>query len=104
MWADTAYRTKANEHHLADNGLRSQIRRKKSPGWPMPANIARANGHRSKVRAAVEHGFTRQKKGPMALVVRTIWLAPATAKIGLANLLYNMHQAVCLTHKKAQTA
>ena len=29
VWADTAYRSKANERHLADNGLRSRIHRKK---------------------------------------------------------------------------
>jgi hypothetical protein len=32
VWADTAYRSKANEKHLADNGLRSQIHRKKPKG------------------------------------------------------------------------
>lgn len=26
VWADTAYRSKANEKHLTDNGLRAQIR------------------------------------------------------------------------------
>ncbi len=36
VWADTAYRSKANEQHLADNGLRSQIHRKKPAGKPMP--------------------------------------------------------------------
>lgn len=84
MWADTAYRSKANEKHLADNGLRSHIHRKKPPGRPMPTNIARANGAKSKVRAAVEHVFARQK-GPMGLVVRTIGIARATVKIGLAQ-------------------
>ena len=103
VWADTAYRTKANERFLADNGLRSQVHRRKPPGRPLPANIARANGRRSKVRAAVEHVFARQK-GPMALVVRTIGLARATVKIGLANLVYNMHRAVWITRVKAQTA
>ena len=103
VWADTAYRTKANECHLADNGLRSQIHRRKPQGRPMPPNIARANNRRSKVRAAVEHVFARQK-GPMALVVRTIGLARATVKIGLANLLYNRHRAVWLTRVKAQAA
>lgn len=53
MSSGYTYRTKANEAHLADNGLRSQIHRWKQPGRPMPANIARANGRRSKVRAAV---------------------------------------------------
>ena len=89
MWADTAYRSKANERHLAANGLRSQIHRKKPPQRPMPAHVARANGAKSKVRVAVEHVFARQK-GPMALVVRTIGLARATVKIGLANIAYNM--------------
>ena len=55
----------------------------------MAKNVARANNARSKVRSAVEHVFARQK-GPMALVVRTIVLARATVKIGLANLAYNM--------------
>ena len=103
VWADTAYRSKANEQHLADNGLRSQIHRRKPQGRPLPAHIARGNGRRSKVRAAVERVFARQK-GAMALVVRTIGLARATVKIGLADLLYNMHRAVWLTRIRAQAA
>jgi hypothetical protein len=54
-------------------------------GQPMPANVARANGAKSKVCAGVEHVFARQK-GPMALFVRTIGIARAAAKIGLANI------------------
>src|SRR4051794_21289049 len=99
LWADTAYRSKANEKHLADNGLRSQIHRKKPPGRPMPLNVARANGAKSKVRSAVEHVFAHQK-GPMGLVVRTIGLARATVKIGLANILYNMRRAVWLSGRQ----
>jgi len=98
VWADTAYRSKANEKHLADNGLRSQIHRKKPPRRPMPTKIARANGAKSKVRAAVEHVFARQK-GPMGLVVRTIGIARATVKIGLANIVYNMRRAVWLVER-----
>ena len=37
------------------------------------------------------------RRGPMALVVRTIGLARATVKIGLANIAYNMRRAVWLT-------
>jgi transposase, IS5 family len=62
----------------------------------MPVNVARANGAKSKIRTAVEHVFARQK-GPMGLVVRTIGVARATLKIGLANLVYNMRRAVWLT-------
>ncbi len=100
VWADTAYRSQANEAHLADHGLRSRIHRKKPKGKPMPAHIARANGRKSKVRAAVEHVFAHQK-GPMGLVVRTIGLARARVKIGLANLVFNMRRMVWLTRPLA---
>lgn len=103
VWADTAYRSKANEAHLASHGFRSHIHRKKPPSKPMARNVARANGGKSKVRAAVEHVFARQK-GPMGLVVRTIGLARARMKIGLANLVYNMNRAVWLTSSRTRTA
>jgi IS5 family transposase len=94
------YRSKANEKHLAEHRLRSRIHRKKPKGKPMPANVARANGRKSKVRAAVEHVFGHQK-GPMSLVVRTIGLVRARVKIGLANLAFNMKRAVWLTGRAA---
>src|SRR4051812_35491371 len=100
VWADTAYRSTANERHLANNGLRSRIHRKKPKGKPMPAHTARANGRKSKVRAAVEHVFAHQK-GPMGLDVRTIGLARARVKIGLANLTFNMKRMVWLTGRAA---
>ncbi len=103
MWADTAYRSKTNERHLAESGLRSQIHRKKPAGRPMARNVARANNTHLKVRAAVEHVFARQK-GPMALVVRTIGLARATVKIGLANIAYTMRRAVWLTAQRQAAA
>ena len=100
VWADTAYRSRANERHLADNGFRSQIHCKKPKGKPMPKPIARANGIKSRVRAAVEHVFAHEK-GAMGLVVRTIGLARARVKIGLANLVYNMKRALWLTERRA---
>ena len=103
VWADTAYRSKANEQHLAQRGFVSHIHRKKPPGRPMPRNVARANGAKSKVRSAVEHVFARQK-GPMGLIVRTVGLARAAVKIGLANLVYNMRRAVWLTRQQFMPA
>ena len=103
VWADIAYRSKANEAHLAANGFVSRIHRKTPPGRPMPRNVARANSVKSKVRAAVEHVFARQK-GPMRLFVRTIGMARARVKIGLTNLVYNMHRAVWLIGARARTA
>jgi IS5 family transposase len=89
VWADTAYRSQANEDYLEKYGKVSQIHRKKPRGKPMPKRTARANAKKSAVRARVEHVFAYQK-GPMALVIRTIGLARARAAITLANMGYNM--------------
>jgi IS5 family transposase len=88
---------------LAGNGFRSRIHRKKPPGKPMARNIARVNGEKSKVRAAIEHVFARQKRR-MGLVVRTIGLARARMKIGLANLIYNMNRTVWLVDSRTKNA
>ena len=100
VWADTAYRSQANERFLAGRLLRSQIHRKKPKGKPMPRRTARANARKSAVRSPVEHVFARQK-GPMGLFIRTIGIARATTKIGLANLTYNMQRMVWLTRRIA---
>ena len=50
VWADTAYRSQANEKFLAGRLLRSQIHRKKPKGKPMPRRTARANARKSAVR------------------------------------------------------
>ena len=89
VWADTAYRSKANEDWLAKRGKTSRIHRKKPPGRPMPDHVRKSNGLKSKVRARVEHPFAHQK-GPMGMTIRTIGLARAKAAITLANMAYNM--------------
>jgi len=50
---------------------------------------SRANGRRSKIRAFVEHVFAHQKFR-MGLFIRTIGIARARTKIGMANLVYNL--------------
>jgi transposase, IS5 family len=100
VWADTAYRSAKNEAMLARRGFVSRIHRKKPQGKPMPDRVRIANAQKSKVRSAVEHVFALQK-GPMALFLRTIGIARARVKIGLANLAYNMRRFVFLTGKYA---
>ena len=96
VWADTAYRSAKNEAMLAGRGLVSRIHRKKPKGRPMPEHTRRANARRSTVRSRVEHVFAHQK-GLMGLVARTIGIARATVKIGLANLAYNIRRLVWLS-------
>jgi IS5 family transposase len=93
VWADTAYRSKKNEAWLVRNGYVSDIHHKKPKGRPMSEAMARANGRRSKIRAAVEHVFAHQK-ARMGLFVRTIGIARARTKIGMVNLAYNLTRYV----------
>jgi len=87
VWADTAYRLKKNEAFLAGGMFTSHIHQRRKPRRPMSERIAKANTRRSKIRAQVEHVFAGQKHR-MGLVVRTIGIARATIKIGMANLAY----------------
>ncbi len=89
VWADTAYHSAANLELLARRGRVGPLQRKKPRGKPMPRHLARGNATRGKIRAAVEHVFAAQKRR-LGLVIRTIGIARARAKVGLANLVYNL--------------
>jgi transposase, IS5 family len=100
VWADTAYRSAANEAFMEKNGFRSHVHRKKPKGKPMPDAVRRANAARSKVRSRVEHVFAEQKDR-MGLFIRTIGIARATVKIGIANLVYNFKRLLFLLRAAA---
>jgi len=100
VWADTGYRSRKNEALLRRRMLTSHIHRKKPTGRPMPPRTARANAKKSAIRAHIEHVFAEQK-ARMGLFVRTIGLARATTKIGLANLVYNMRRLLWLNRQAA---
>ena len=92
-WADTAYRSKANEKWLATGMLTSRIHRRKPAGRPMPKATARANARKSSVRARIEHVFAHQK-GRFGLFIRAIGLARTETKLTRANLAYNFDRLV----------
>ncbi len=71
------------------NGFVSRVHRKKPKGKPMSDAVRRANSAKSKVRSRVEHVFAAQQDR-MELFIRTIGIARATTKIGMANLIYNI--------------
>lgn len=100
VWADTAYRSKANLRLLDRRRLVPQFQRPKPRGKPMPAHIARGNATRSRVRAKVEHVFAAEKCR-FKLVIRTIGLDRATAKIALVNLAYNFTRLAWLERRPA---
>ncbi|MEZ5935278.1 MAG: hypothetical protein R3F54_25805, partial [Alphaproteobacteria bacterium] len=76
-------------------GFISHVHRNKPHGRPMPETTRRTNGRRSKLRVHVEHVFAEQKER-MGPFIRTIGLARATTKIGLANLVDKLKRLIWL--------
>ena len=77
------------------NGFVSRVHREKPKGRPMARRTAIANGRKSKIRSNVEHVFAEQKSR-MGLFIRTIGIARATLKIGMANVVYNIKRLICI--------
>jgi transposase, IS5 family len=100
VWADTAYRSAANLALLDGRGLKPQFQRKKPRGKKMPAHIARGNATRARVRSRVEHVFAAQKCR-LGLLIRSVGMVRARAKIGLANLAYNFTRPAWLRRQTA---
>ncbi len=98
VWADTAYRSNANEAFMERHGFVSRTHRNKPAGRPMPEATRHANNLKSKVRSRVEHVFVEQKSR-MGRLIRTIGIDRATTKIGLANILCNMKRMIFLERK-----
>lgn len=100
VWADTAYRSKANLAMMERRGFFPEVQRPKPRGRPMPEHIKRGNTTRARIRAHVEHVFAAEKRG-FKLVIRTVGIARATAKIALANLAYNFKRLAWLHGRTA---
>lgn len=97
--ADSVYRSRQNEAFMEAHGIASNVHRRKTAGKPMPEHIRRSNATRSKHRAPVEHVFAYQK-AVMGMIIRTIGIARARTKIGMANIVYNMRRLVQTTNKQ----
>lgn len=100
-YADSAYRSAAQEQRLAEAVIDSQICEKGSKGHPLTEEQKQSNRAKSKVRARVEHVFGAQAAMGGHLV-RTIGLSRAKVKIGLMNLVYNMMRLVQLIKRDAK--
>lgn len=93
VWADSAYRSKKNEAFMERHGFTSHVHHRKPKSRPMPAHIKRGNNTRSKHRAPIEHVYAVQKN-IFGLVIRSIGMARAKIRIGIANIAYNMRRMV----------
>jgi len=95
VYADSAYRSEAQEQRLTDADIESQVCEKGTRGKPLTEEQKQSNRTKSKVRARVEHVFGAQAAMGGHLV-RTIGLERAKVKIGLMNLVYNMKRLMQL--------
>jgi hypothetical protein len=100
VWADTAYRTKRNLEVLERRGLSERILFRRPPRRELPELQAKAYASRARIRSSIEYVFAAQKHR-MALFVRTIGLARAQVKIGMANLAYNFTRLAWLSTRTA---
>jgi IS5 family transposase len=101
VYADSAYRSAATEAKLRARGFKSRIHVRAGRDRPLSQVQEAANRKKSKIRARIEHVFGAQETAPGGRIVRTIGLVRARAKIGLANLAYNIRRLVTLERMAA---
>jgi len=95
VWADTAYRSKANGDFMEKQGVVSKVHRKQPHLKPMPRHIQWSNAGKSVIRSRVEHVIADQKS-QTGLFIRTVGITWATMRIGLANIVYNLRRFLFL--------
>ena len=90
VWADSAYRSQDKLEKLEKQGFREHLQRKGCRNQKLTQRELQGNHTRSKVRSRVEHIFGVQTQRAGTLILRTIGVVRARAKIGLRNLAYNI--------------
>ena len=90
VWADSAYRSEAQEQRLKEKGYASHVHERAWHDKPLTSEQEAANTERSRVRVRVEHVFGHMATSMNGCYVRTIGKLRATAKIGLENIAYNI--------------
>lgn len=90
VWADSAYGSAEKRDAIKEQGFRDNIQRKGCRYKKLTQRQIEANHKRSKTRSRVEHIFGIQTMRAGSLIIRTIGIARAKAKIGLRNLAYNI--------------
>ena len=90
VFADSAYGSCEKLEALKELGFRSHVQRKGCRYKKLNEPQQAANHKRAKVRCRIEHIFGVQAMRAGSLLIRTIGLVRAEAKIGLRNLAYNI--------------
>jgi IS5 family transposase len=92
VYADSAYRSEGSVGLLKERGFREHLQRKGCRHRPLTEWEKQGNRTRSRKRSRVEHVFGVQAMMAGQLILRSIGIMRARAKIGLMNLAYNMNR------------
>jgi IS5 family transposase len=90
IWADSAYRAEERLAALKKKRYREHLQRKGYRHRKLTEREKQGNRTRAKIRARIEHVFGVQAQKAGNLLLRTIGIFRARAKIGLRNLAYNL--------------
>ena len=104
VWADSAYRSEAQEQRLKEKGYASHVHERAWRDKPLTPEQEAANTERSRVRVRVEHVFGHMATSMNGCYVRTIGKLRAEAKIGLENIAYNISRFTFLMGAHARGA
>ena len=96
VYADSAYRSKESIELLQQRGFRERLQRKGCKHRTLTTREQQGNKTRAKMRCRIEHVFGVMVMMAGSLVVRTIGIIRARAKIGLRNLAYNINRYALL--------
>ena len=96
VYADSAYRSQAQEENLAEAGIESKIMEKGSRNKPLTKRQIARNKKKSKTRVRVEHIFGFMTNSMNGIFIRSIGMVRAKAAIGMKNLTYNLFRLVQL--------
>ena len=100
VWADSAYRSGAQEQSLRDHGHDSHIHERAYQDKPLTEAQEACNKRKSKTRARVEHVFGAMENEMGGIFLRSVGIARAAVGVGLMNLAYNLKRIETLIRLK----
>lgn len=103
LYGDSAYSGQGKEDLIRDKGLVNRIHEKGKRNHPLTPTQKTNNRIKSQTRARVEHAFAWMHRNQQQLMVKTIGIDRATAKITFMNLLYNMTRGIYLLKTTGRT-
>jgi IS5 family transposase len=96
VFADSAYRSQAQEETLAEPGIKSNIMEKGFRNKPLTKTQITRIKKKSKTRVRVEYIFGFMTNSMNGLFIRSIGMVRAKAATGMKNLTYNLFRLVQL--------